>query len=40
MPMLQRLKRQYVKLNQQTGKELGQEQIARLFAEYLENGIR
>ncbi|ORY89047.1 chromatin associated protein KTI12 [Leucosporidium creatinivorum] len=38
MPMLQRLKRQFSKLNQQAQTELTQEQIARLFAEYLEAG--
>lgn len=40
MPMLQRLKRQFSKLNQQAQTELTQDQIARLFAEYLEGGVR
>ncbi|KAM0790821.1 hypothetical protein ACM66B_004666 [Microbotryomycetes sp. NB124-2] len=40
MPLLQRLKKQFVKLNQQAGKELSQQQMANLFAEYLEGHVR
>lgn len=40
MPMCQRLKRQFTKLNMHTGNEMGVEQIAVLFAEYLEGGAR
>lgn len=40
MPLLQRLKKQFTKLNQQAGQELSQEQMANLFAEYLEGHIR
>ena len=39
MPMLQRIKRQYTKLNQRAGSELTSEQVARLFGQYLENNL-
>lgn len=39
MPLCQRLKRQFTKLNMHTANELSVERIAQLFAEYLENGI-
>ncbi|SCV71687.1 BQ2448_3275 [Microbotryum intermedium] len=40
MPQLQRLKRQFSKLNQQAGTELPVEKIAQLFADYLQDGLR
>ncbi|KAK4050750.1 kti12, chromatin associated [Microbotryomycetes sp. JL221] len=39
MPLLQRLKKQFTKLNQQTGKELNQQQMVMLFAEYLQGQL-
>ena len=42
MAMGQRLKKQFTKLNMQagSGKEMGVESIATLFAEYLEGAVR
>lgn len=40
MPMCQRLKRQFTKLNQHARNEMGVESIAQLFAQYLEDATR
>ncbi|KAM0753765.1 chromatin associated protein KTI12 [Meredithblackwellia eburnea MCA 4105] len=40
MPVCQRMKRQFTKLNQHTGREMGADSIATLFASYLEDSVR